>query len=823
MRRRRGRPARRSRRRPARRRVRARRGSATRWTRACARSSSAAAASARCADGSTGSAASTGDERGAGARPGDRRRRRVRPPTSTRWRRAIDTDRSVLVIGEPGSGRTARLRALGARSRRGGAGSCSRPARREINAGRATSASSKAQVAADRPRARRRARAVDRPALRGAAVDGHAPPQPHRRARHGPAAGWRTRSCTSRARSTPRATSGCCASARPCASAFEPLRIQPATEAAARGARPRRGARRRRGRRGARARPPLPAGRAARVGALAARRHAPRAGDAYGVNDVLESVAERSGMPLTMLDERERLDVDGAAALLRRARRRPARGGRADGRAGRAAQGRADRSRPGRWPCCCSSARPARARPRSPRRWRSTCSAARPDDPDRHVRVPEPRARARRLLGTGEPEDASLVASIRKQPFSVVLLDEFEKADRGVFDLFLQVFDDGRLSDPRGEAADFRHAVIIMTSNLGATIPTGAGIGFSPAAGGFVARSVEQAVTQDVPARVRQPDRPHRRLPAVVAPGDARDPCAPSSSPCWPGAACARAQWAVEFDDSALEFLLNAGLHARPRRAAVEARGRAALPDAVGAGHRRARRARAATSSCSSAPARRPEGDVRGPGRAGARSRPRPAETTLRTLAREGGAGLDLLEAAFADVSAAAGGRGRGQGRAARADGRAGLLGGRRPRRGARRDRAARPHGGRPALRPVAAEPRAQRPPPARRDRPPRRAAAAPARRGAGRARRRRARRRPRRGSTATRSSGRGSPRCTAPGRTSAGCGWTMRRRSGRAASSASTRRSPASPRCGRWRPRTGSTCWRSPTAAAATSGAACG
>ena len=77
-----------------------------------------------------------------------------------------------------------------------------------------------------------------------------------------------------------------------------------------------------------------------------------------------------------------------------------------------------------------------------------------------------------------------------------MLLDEFEKADPGVWDLFLQVFDDGRLSDPRGEAADFRHAVIIMTSNLGATIPTGAGLGFSPAAGGFVARSVEKAVTK---------------------------------------------------------------------------------------------------------------------------------------------------------------------------------------------------------------------------------------------------------------------------------------------------------------------------------------
>ena len=46
-------------------------------------------------------------------------------------------------------------------------------------------------------------------------------------------------------------------------------------------------------------------------------------------------------------------------------------------------------------------------------------------------------------------DDASLVARIRREPFSVVLLDEFEKAHPGVWDLFLQVFDDGRLSDPR--------------------------------------------------------------------------------------------------------------------------------------------------------------------------------------------------------------------------------------------------------------------------------------------------------------------------------------------------------------------------------------
>ena len=189
-------------------------------------------------------------------------------------------------------------------------------------------------------------------------------------------------------------------------------------------------------------------------------------------------------MPLAMLDERERLDIDALRALLRRARGRPAGGGRVHGRAGGAAEGRADRSRRARRPCCCSSARPAPARPRSPRRWPSTCSAR----GDRMIRIDlseyQNPGSARRMLGTASPTTRRWSARIRRQPFSVVLLDEFEKADPSVLDLFLQVFDDGRLSDPRGEPADFRHAVIIMTSNLGATDLDRAGLGFSPDAAG---------------------------------------------------------------------------------------------------------------------------------------------------------------------------------------------------------------------------------------------------------------------------------------------------------------------------------------------------
>ena len=74
-----------------------------------------------------------------------------------------------------------------------------------------------------------------------------------------------------------------------------------------------------------------------------------------------------------------------------------------------------------------------------------------------------------RLIGgaTGRGEGL-LTARIREQPFSVLLLDEFEKADPSFFDLLLQVLGEGRLTDVAGRLADFRNAVVIMTSNLGA-------------------------------------------------------------------------------------------------------------------------------------------------------------------------------------------------------------------------------------------------------------------------------------------------------------------------------------------------------------------
>jgi ATP-dependent Clp protease ATP-binding subunit ClpB len=67
----------------------------------------------------------------------------------------------------------------------------------------------------------------------------------------------------------------------------------------------------------------------------------------------------------------------------------------------------------------------------------------------------------------GYEEGGKLTEAVRRKPYSVILLDEVEKAHPRVFDLFLQVLDDGRLTDSHGRTVDFRNTVIIMTSNIG--------------------------------------------------------------------------------------------------------------------------------------------------------------------------------------------------------------------------------------------------------------------------------------------------------------------------------------------------------------------
>lgn len=93
-----------------------------------------------------------------------------------------------------------------------------------------------------------------------------------------------------------------------------------------------------------------------------------------------------------------------------------------------------------------------------------------------------------RLVGAppgyvGYEEGGQLTEKVRRRPYSVVLLDEIEKAHPDVFNLLLQVMDEGRLTDSLGRRIDFKNTIIIMTSNIGSRQlkDFGAGIGFSPA------------------------------------------------------------------------------------------------------------------------------------------------------------------------------------------------------------------------------------------------------------------------------------------------------------------------------------------------------
>ena len=79
-----------------------------------------------------------------------------------------------------------------------------------------------------------------------------------------------------------------------------------------------------------------------------------------------------------------------------------------------------------------------------------------------------------RLVGSppgyvGYEEGGQLTEKVRRKPYSVVLLDEIEKAHPDVFNILLQVLEDGRLTDSKGRTVDFRNTILIMTSNVGAS------------------------------------------------------------------------------------------------------------------------------------------------------------------------------------------------------------------------------------------------------------------------------------------------------------------------------------------------------------------
>jgi ATP-dependent Clp protease ATP-binding subunit ClpC len=168
---------------------------------------------------------------------------------------------------------------------------------------------------------------------------------------------------------------------------------------------------------------------------------------------------------------------------------------------------------------------------------------------------------------------AALISSIRKDPFAVILLDEFEKAAGPVLDLFLQVFDDGRLTDLQGRVVDFRRSVIVLTSNVGAPLARGPGVGFEPPEQSFSSAGVERAVrTSFRPELFNRLDRIvvfrpfERSAMRALLDKELADALARRGLRGRP--------WAVEMDDSAYSFLIEKGfspeLGARPLKRALE-------------------------------------------------------------------------------------------------------------------------------------------------------------------------------------------------------------------------------------------------------------
>ena len=168
---------------------------------------------------------------------------------------------------------------------------------------------------------------------------------------------------------------------------------------------------------------------------------------------------------------------------------------------------------------------------------------------------------------------SSLLSSVRKEPFSVVLLDEFEKAHPNAWDLFLQVFDDGRLTDRQGRTADFRHCVVILTSNVGSALAAGPALGFAgerePLAAGSVHRAVERSFRPELLNRI---DRVVAFRP--LAREQMRDLVHIELRHALDRRGFRIRPWAIEWDDAAIEFLLDKGfsseLGARPLKRAID-------------------------------------------------------------------------------------------------------------------------------------------------------------------------------------------------------------------------------------------------------------
>jgi len=109
-----------------------------------------------------------------------------------------------------------------------------------------------------------------------------------------------------------------------------------------------------------------------------------------------------------------------------------------------------------------------------------------------------------RLMGAppgyvGYEEGGQLTEKVRRKPYSVILFDEIEKAHHDMFNILLQIFEDGCLTDSFGRRVDFRNTIIIMTSNIGArAVDKGATLGFQKAGEEGQHKRMKESITTEL-------------------------------------------------------------------------------------------------------------------------------------------------------------------------------------------------------------------------------------------------------------------------------------------------------------------------------------
>jgi ATP-dependent Clp protease ATP-binding subunit ClpC len=181
-----------------------------------------------------------------------------------------------------------------------------------------------------------------------------------------------------------------------------------------------------------------------------------------------------------------------------------------------------------------------------------------------------------RLLGEPDPwgdRGTSLASKVRQHPFAVILLDEIEKAHPSVWDMLLQVFDAGKLTDHRGRAVNFEAALIFMTTNLGARSASSPTIGYNEEEQRFDTRRISEAIAEEFrPELVNRIDRVlvfHPLSPLALRAILDRELQDLQTRP-----GLANKRWRLRVDASAKARLLELGTSAqhgaRPLRRAIE-------------------------------------------------------------------------------------------------------------------------------------------------------------------------------------------------------------------------------------------------------------